>query len=330
MLRSIVSKHREEIPLARTSISRQTLDGLAKLDLLGILIFIVGFGLIDFHMKILWVPDIHRQPGEVAMLVIGFILAIPVFSVWELCYSPYPLMPKWVFQNRGVLCGVSAAFCAHLVNMFAWGVVSDQPHWDLGLVNNLYEAIWLMGRGLFGPLYGYVFFVSRRYRISLVFGSSALVGLCIVGLVVALFSDYIVNLMYLWGVFQLLSAANNSAIHLATTVGSQASVSHSDLSTLIGLTDSLMRFGSTLSTRVWDTYTPLFYPIPIVLFALAMGFAILCVVTSYFMPAYILGDEHNAVEHERKEDVILDDSDPTAEALVATAEVMNAVAGYLT
>ncbi|EUC55736.1 transmembrane protein, putative [Rhizoctonia solani AG-3 Rhs1AP] len=88
-----------------------------------------------------------------------------------------------------------------------------------------------------------------------------------------------------------------------------------------------MRFGSALNTRMQDT--PLFYPVAVVLFALAMGFAILCVVASYFISSFVLGDEHNAVEHERKEDAILDDSEPMAEALAATAEVMNAVAGYL-
>ncbi|KDN43631.1 hypothetical protein RSAG8_06008, partial [Rhizoctonia solani AG-8 WAC10335] len=93
----------------------------------GILMFTIGFGLIDFHMNILWVPYIQREPGQVAMLIIGLVLVVPVFSVWELCYSSHPLMPKWVFQNRGVFCGISAAFCGHLVNTFAWGVVSGQP-----------------------------------------------------------------------------------------------------------------------------------------------------------------------------------------------------------
>ncbi|CAE6487916.1 unnamed protein product, partial [Rhizoctonia solani] len=128
MLRSIVRKHQEEIPQApHTTIIRRALDGSNKMDLLGMLIFLVGFGLVQANANILWIPYIQRQPGEVAMLIIGFILIIPVFTVWELCYSSSPLMPKWAFQNQGVLCGLAAGFCAHLVTTFVRGVAIYQP-----------------------------------------------------------------------------------------------------------------------------------------------------------------------------------------------------------
>ncbi|KAG8703350.1 hypothetical protein FRC11_010800 [Ceratobasidium sp. 423] len=154
------------------------------------------------------------------------------------------------------------------------------------------------------------------------YGGNALVGTCVLGLsgVLVRNVNHGIDWRYLWVSFQLLSAASQSAIDLATAVGSQASVPHNDLSTLAGFTESLIKLETMLSTRAWIMTHP------IVLFVLAIGFAILCVVTSHFMPAHILGDEHNAAE---PKDATLDDAEVTAEALEATAEITNTAIGFL-
>ncbi|CAE6501343.1 unnamed protein product, partial [Rhizoctonia solani] len=127
-------------------------------------------------------------------------------------------------------------------------------HWDL---HNISQNATQFSYYYFYPADWIVLALSDSFAPS----PSALVGLSIIGLIVALVPDYKV-------VFQVLSAAGSSAIDLATAVGSQASVPHTDLATLAGFTDAPIRSGSILSARMGYISDPT----SVVLFALATGF----------------------------------------------------------
>ncbi|GAB1523175.1 hypothetical protein RhiTH_006306 [Rhizoctonia solani] len=111
-------EHMEEIPRRQGSPILKARDGFKKMDPVGLLIFTTGLALVDYNTGVWWGADLgeesplaltgdldsHSQtgrPGRVAMLIVGLILALPVFGLWEIRYASFPLAPKWAYQNRG-------------------------------------------------------------------------------------------------------------------------------------------------------------------------------------------------------------------------------------
>jgi hypothetical protein len=59
------------------------------------------------------------------MLLIGFLLLLPIFLLWELHYAPAPLMPPRIIRSRVVMCGTAAAFFYQLANLIPTHALID-------------------------------------------------------------------------------------------------------------------------------------------------------------------------------------------------------------
>ncbi|KAF8753471.1 siderophore- iron [Rhizoctonia solani] len=221
----VASRHMEEIPRRQGSPILKARDGFKKMDPVGLLIFTTGLALVDYNTGVWWGADLgeesplaltgdldsHSQtgrPGRVAMLIVGLILALPVFGLWEIRYASFPLAPKWAYQNRG--------YCL-------------RP----GKTRDYYYKSRSISHFALAPILGILFLLTRRYKPYLILGSAMLVvyGYSVLGLYSVRISDLPNTLAptVLLFAIQALRGASAVAIDLGTMVGSQASVPHNDL-----------------------------------------------------------------------------------------------------
>ncbi|KAF8674013.1 siderophore- iron [Rhizoctonia solani] len=322
----VASRHMEEIPRRQGSPILKARDGFKKMDPVGLLIFTTGLALVDYNTGVWWGADLgeesplaltgdldsHSQtgrPGRVAMLIVGLILALPVFGLWEIRYASFPLAPKWAYQNRGVLLAVIIAFCFQTAYTFTSGTqfIYISLQWP-GKTRDYYYKSRSISHFALAPILGILFLLTRRYKPYLILGSAMLVvyGYSVLGLYSVRISDLPNTLAptVLLFAIQALRGASAVAIDLGTMVGSQASVPHNDLATLVGLINALPILAAAMSP---SSYAAILLQISessnqafTLLFSLATGFSILCLGFSFFMPNHYLGDTHNSVE--KKED----------------------------
>lgn len=86
-----------------------------KIDVIGLLMVIIVFGLILVPFTIAGgVHDQWKKGKIIAPLVIGFV-AIPFFILWEAKFAKYPLIPGHLLKERGVWSAVVIGICIDLV-----------------------------------------------------------------------------------------------------------------------------------------------------------------------------------------------------------------------
>ncbi|QRW18332.1 siderophore iron transporter 3 [Rhizoctonia solani] len=264
----------------------------SRMDPVGLLIFTTGLALVDYNTGVWWGADLgeesplaltgdldsHSQtgrPGRVAMLIVGLILALP-FGLWEIRLLPFHSHPNGHTKIEGP-----------------------------GKTRDYYYKSRSISHFALAPILGILFLLTRRYKPYLILGSAMLVY-SVLGLYSVRISDLPNTLAptVLLFAIQALRGASAVAIDLGTMVGSQASVPHNDLATLVGLINALPILAAAMSP---SSYAAILLQISessnqafTLLFSLATGFSILCLGFSFFMPNHYLGDTHNSVE--KKED----------------------------
>ncbi|KAH7341346.1 major facilitator superfamily domain-containing protein [Rhizoctonia solani] len=302
VLHLVASKHPEEVQQKQTPLIHKFMNGFVRMDPIGLSIFTIGFGLVDYNTDVWWDVEVREQPRQVAMLIIGFILIFPVFTLWEVCLSSFPVMPRWVFQKRGVLFAVIIASCCRAATMLPLRatVYYSHPEWSLKTSNYYFNAA-SMGRAVLAPVFGCLFLLTRRYKAYMLLGGTMLIVSCALGLHSvrnAHLPDILPSTALLFAI-QILEGVGEIAIVMGTTVGSQASVPHNDLATVVGVVNVIPIFVSVLSPssvavrmRTRESGDSIFTT----LYSLAAGFAVPCLIFTFFMPNYRLGNTHNAVE----------------------------------
>lgn len=223
--------------------------GLIDIDIIGLIILGFAFTLILLPFSIAksttggW-----SSPRIIAMLVVGFVLLI-AFGLYEYYLSPKPVMSRRIINNRTFLAAVTIFTC----NQMASSVRNTYLASYVYIVKEWTEYQWIiflgittMGLSLLGPIVGLIQRKTHRYKSLMVFGAIAkLVGYGLMlepdgnmtqgtGRMVA------AQLIYCLASFNVVGAR----------VGSQASVPHEDMASMISLLTLWSTLGSSIGSAV--------------------------------------------------------------------------------
>ncbi|KAG8688719.1 hypothetical protein FRC11_004915, partial [Ceratobasidium sp. 423] len=204
------------------------------------------------------------SPGRIAMLVIGLILAFPVFALWELYCATFPLMPGRVLRRKGVLLALLIVFLFQFASAFPSRVLRDfiPVAWKLGAIGYLFSASSIAYTAS-APLLGAAYYAARRFKPFLIIGSVLFVvyvqqnlmfrkapadalGLGGVDFGCTLHANGTAQLMTF--TIQVFIGLASIAIDLSTLISTQASVTHGDLAIVTALVFAWSQIAASLGT----------------------------------------------------------------------------------
>lgn len=223
--------------------------GLIDIDIIGLIILGVAFSLILLPFSIAkskaggW-----DNPHIIAMLVVGFVL-LAGFVLYEKYLSPKPVMSKRIMNNRTF----AAAVVIFTFNQMASSVRNTYFSSYIWIIKEWSNYEWIiflgittMGLSLLGPIVGLIQRKTHRYKTMMVFGAVArIIGYALLvdpngtmtqgtGRLVA------GQLIYCLGSFNVVGVR----------VGSQASVPHEDMASLISLLTLWSTLGSSIGSAI--------------------------------------------------------------------------------
>ncbi|OCF31068.1 hypothetical protein I316_07339 [Kwoniella heveanensis BCC8398] len=186
-----------------------------------------------------------KNPSIIAMLIVGFVI-LGIFVLFEIYVAPKPLMTRRILRNRAFLAAVVIDIfnqCSSSVrNTYFYSYISVIKPWS-DYTLTIFIGVTTMGLCLLGPFTGLIQRYSHRYKTLMLVGAGGkLIGY---GLLVVAGANTMTTetgrllasqLMFCLGSFSVVGAR----------VGSQASVPHDDLATVI----SLLALWSTLGSSV--------------------------------------------------------------------------------
>ncbi|TEA18332.1 Siderophore iron transporter 3 [Colletotrichum sidae] len=224
-------------------------DGLIDIDIFGLVILGTAFSLILLPFTLAEGADGGwASPRIVAMLVVGFVLLVS-FVLFEKHVSPKPLMTKHILQNRTFL----ASAAIYTFNQMASAVRNTYFSSYVYIIKQwstyewtIFLGITTMGLSIMGPIVGLIQRSTHRYKSMMVFGAAA--RLIAYGLLVQSNGNMVqdtarlvvAQLLYCLGSFNVVGAR----------VGSQASVPHEDMATVIALLTLWSTLGSSVGSAV--------------------------------------------------------------------------------
>ncbi|KAH7341345.1 major facilitator superfamily domain-containing protein [Rhizoctonia solani] len=285
----------------------------SQMDLVGLLIFIIGFGLIEYGSTTVLITrsEISEEypPGRIVMLVIGLLLAFPGFIVWELYFASSPLMPERVLRCRGMLLAIVIAFVSHFASSFPSRAIRVllPVGWKMGIVGYFFST-QAIAYSAFSPLLGGAYYVVRRYKPFLLVGNALFIVGCALWLHAARHWDLRTSEgvssspAYLFTI-QVLIGLGSIAIEMSLLIGSQASVTHNDLAIATALVFAWSQIAMSLGSSAAIAVSLRFdsgRTESIVSLGSALGLSLLCLLLSTLMPNFVLGDRQNAAEVEYK------------------------------
>ncbi|XWW94850.1 hypothetical protein V2A60_002799 [Cordyceps javanica] len=223
--------------------------GLIDIDILGLIILGVAFSLILLPFSI--AKSTAGGWGSariIAMLVVGCLLLI-VFGLYEKFMSPKPVMSQRIMNNRTF----AASVVIFTFNQMASSVRNTYLSSYIYITKEWTEYQWIIflgittiGLSLLGPFVGLIQRRTHRYKSMMVFGAVArMTGY---GLLLDKNGDMtqdtarlvIAQLVYCLGSFNVVGAR----------VGSQASVPHEDMASMISLLTLWSTLGSSMGSAV--------------------------------------------------------------------------------
>ncbi|SPO07364.1 related to major facilitator MirA [Cephalotrichum gorgonifer] len=223
--------------------------GLIDIDIVGLIILGTSFSLILLPFTLAKEADGGWANGSIiAMLVVGFVL-LGAFVLFEVYLSPKPLMTRRILNNRTFL----AAVTIYTFNQMASAtrntyfssyvyIIKDWTTYEW----TIFMGITTMGLSIMGPIVGLIQRRTHRYKSMMVFGAAA--RLIAYGILVQpngnMVQDtarlVIAQLVFCLGSFNVVGAR----------VGSQASVPHEDMATIISILTLWSTLGSSIGSAV--------------------------------------------------------------------------------
>lgn len=145
-----------------------------KLDIIGLLLLIAIFGLILVPFSIAGGVDEEWKTAKIIVPeVLGWVVAIPLYFIWELKYSKYPLTPWNVIKDRGIwaplIISLFQEFAYHMQSTYMITllyVAVDVSKSTTARINKLYSFVGV----LTGFIFGFVVAKVRRTKEFIVFG----------------------------------------------------------------------------------------------------------------------------------------------------------------
>lgn len=224
-------------------------EGLLDIDIVGLLILGTSFSLILLPFTLAKNAHDGWANGKIiAMLVVGFVLLVG-FVLFEMYVAPKPLMTKRILKNRTFL----AAVTIYTFNQMASAVRNTYLSSYIYIIKEwttyqwtIFLGITTMGLSIIGPIVGLIQRRTHRYKSMMVFGAVArLVGY---GLLVQRDGSMVQDTARL--VLAQLVFCLGSFNIVGVRVGSQASVPHEDMASIIALLTLWSTLGSSIGSAV--------------------------------------------------------------------------------
>ena len=229
-------------------------EGLVDIDIAGLIILGTAFSLILLPFTIAkdavggW-----SSPKIIAMLGVGFALLVG-FVFFEVFVAPKPLMTRRLLRNRTFLAAVTISTFNQMASAvrntylpsYVW-IIKEWSNYEW----IIFLGITTMGLSLVGPIVGLLQRRTHRYKSLMVFGAVAkLIGY---GLLVLPNGRMVQDTARLVSSQLLFCLSSFNVVGLR--VGSQASVPHDDMATMI----SLLTLWSTLGSSVGSAVSSVFW-----------------------------------------------------------------------
>ncbi|PVH75838.1 MFS general substrate transporter [Cadophora sp. DSE1049] len=229
--------------------SKLLYQGLIDIDIVGLFVLGISFSLILLPFTLAkQTAKGWADGGMIAMLVIGFVMLI-VFVLFEVYLAPKPLMTKRILKNRTFL----AAVTIYTFNQTASAVRNTYFSSYIYVIKDwttyqwtIFLGITTMGLSIMGPIVGLIQRYTHRYKTMMLFGAGARLiayGLLVTpsGLMIQDTARLVVaQLLFCLGSFNVVGAR----------VGSQASVPHEDMASVIALLTLCSTLGSSIGSAV--------------------------------------------------------------------------------
>jgi MFS family permease len=228
--------------------------GVIEIDLAGLILLGLGFSLILLSLNLAKQADGGwSNPSMIAMLVVGFVI-LGLFAAFESLVAPKPVMTRRIFRNR-------AFICALITDTFSQTASATRNNYFssyLYVTKDWSNYVWTIFLGIttlvlcfLGPIGGLIQRATHRFKTLMVMGTVLkLIGNCILltsgtrstqNTTAIAFSQVLLG----FGAFQVIGAR----------VGSQASVPHEDLSSVIAMISLWSTLGSsvgyTIAATIW-------------------------------------------------------------------------------
>ncbi|KAF2449848.1 MFS general substrate transporter [Karstenula rhodostoma CBS 690.94] len=228
--------------------------GIVDIDLAGLVLLGTAFALILLSFNLTksasggW-----SNPSMIAMLVVGFVI-LAFFVLFEVFLAPKPIMTRRMFNNRALMCALLVDTTSQMAsatrNNYFSSYIFVTKDWT-NYVWTVFLGVTTVVLCLVSPIGGLIHRYTHRYKSLMVFGAVAkCVGNAIL-LTGALRSTQntaalvVSQILLGFGSFQVIGAR----------VGSQASVPHDDLSSVIAILSLWSTLGSsvgyTIAASIW-------------------------------------------------------------------------------
>lgn len=225
------------------------LQGLNEIDIMGLIILGVAFSLILLPFTLAQgAAGGWGNASMIAMLVVGFVLLI-AFVLFEMYLAPKPMMTSRILKNRTFLAAVTIytfnQMASSTRNTYFSSYIYVIKEWTT-YEWTIFLGITTMGLSLLGPVVGLIQRKTHRYKTMMLFGAAG--RLVAYGLLVKADGFMIQDTarLIIAQLFMCLGSFNVVGVR----VGSQASVPHEDMATMISVLTLWSTLGSSIGSAI--------------------------------------------------------------------------------
>ena len=247
--------HAESHPSIETTPATQShwsriKDALIEIDMPGLLLLGFAFALILLPFTLAkGASNGWANPSMIAMIATGFVILV-IFILFEIYIAPKPLMTKRIMKNRAFLSAVVIQVfsqCASSIrNTYLYSYISIIKPWGDYTVT-IVIGITTIGLCLMGPITGLLQRYTHRYKTLMVIGAIArMLGY---GILVVAGANAMTTQTGRIVASQLIFCLG-SLVVVGARVGSQASVPHEDLASIISLISLWSTLGSSVGSAI--------------------------------------------------------------------------------
>ncbi|KAI0755989.1 drug:h+ antiporter [Irpex lacteus] len=240
-------------------IGTQVWNFVQNLDLVGLVLLGAAVALILLPLTLSQTVSKGWHSGSIiAMLVVGIILLF-VFAAWDIRFATRPIMPARFLKNRAFIAASWIGFfdfvAFYLTNTYLYSFILVVKPWPL-LHVTYFTSTQTVALTIFGIMAGGIMTLTRRYKWLLV------VGLCIrllgAGLMIHSRGANASDAEIVWT--QLLQGIGGGIAAVASQVGAQASVTHTDVAVITAVVLLWTEIGGSVGTAiagaVWTNLMP--------------------------------------------------------------------------
>ena len=224
-------------------------NGLIDIDIVGLIILGFAFALILLPFTLAASADGGwENPSIIAMMVVGFVLLI-VFGLYEIFLAPKPLMTKRILKNRAFIAAATISTFAQMAssvrNTYFSSYVYIIKQWS-SYEWTIFLGITTMGLSLVSPVVGLIQRATHRYKNLAVFGAGA--RMLAYGILITPSGEMVQDTARLV-IAQLVFCLGSFSV-VGVRVGSQASVPHEDMASIISLLSLWSTLGSSVGSAI--------------------------------------------------------------------------------